>query len=141
MKIRAFALALALLGGLALGGCSTTADPNGGPPVVTGPNYTEIIAQVQAACATACKFVPTAGTIVSILTAGNPGVVSGVAIASAICAALAPPPAASSLVRRTYRGRTVAGVVVNGWVASPRFRGSASVPMVNGVEIKGRYIN
>lgn len=131
LRIKAVALALALSSVVGLGGCATTTDPTN----TTAPDYSAIVAAVQAACATACKFVPTAGTIISIVTAGNPGVVTGVAIASAICAALQAAPAAAR------KGGTVAGVNVDGWRVSASMRGAKAVPMVNGVPIQGQFIN
>jgi hypothetical protein len=131
MKLKAALLASALVFTTALGGCAT--NPTTGVTVVN-PNFTAIVAEVQAACTVACSFVPTAATIVSIVTAGNPGVVTGAAIASAICAALQAAPVAAR------KGASVGGVVIEGWTVSARFRGSKAVPMVNGVPIIGRYV-
>lgn len=136
MKLKAYALALALVSGIGLGGCSTITDPATGQTTQVPPNISEIIAQVQAACTTACKFIPTAGTIASIVSAGNPGVIGATAIADAICAAITK---AAPMAGR--KGASVNGVVVNGWRVSAKFSGTNAVPMVNGVPIKGRFVN
>jgi len=131
LRIKAVALALALFS-VGLGGCATTATD---PTNTTAPDYSAIIKEVLAACSTACHFVPTAATIISIVTAGNPGVVTGAAIASAICSALQAAPAAAR------KGGAVSGIDANGWHVSATMRGAKAVPMVNGVPIQGRFIN
>lgn len=94
----------------ALGGC---AGAGGGGTIgggVTTPDIGAIIAQVQSYCRIACGFVPTASTIASILSGGNPGVMAATSISQAICAALAPP---------TMAGRYGAPRMVKGWRVTP----------------------
>lgn len=122
-------IALAMLLSVGLGGCATATNPTS-----TTPDYTDIVKQVQAAALTACKFVPTAGSIISMISAGNPGIVGGVAIAEAICSALAGAPAAAA------RHGEVHGSV-HGWQVSAVMRGAKVVPMVNGVAVQGRFAN
>lgn len=102
----------------ALGGCAGTGG-GGTIGVVTTPDFTAIIAQVQSFCKIACGFVPTASTIASILSGGNPGVMAATSISQAICAALEPPKMA---------GRYGAPRMVKGWRVTPG--------AVNGVPIR-----
>lgn len=48
----------------------------------------EQVASVQAATSKACKYVPTASSVASVLTAANPAVIGVSAVANAICAAM-----------------------------------------------------
>ncbi len=102
-----------------LAGCAK--NPDG---TITQPDYSAIIAQVQGYCKTACGFVPTAGTILQIVTGGNPGVIAAVSISQAICAAIAPPMMAG---KRAFVHKTV-----KGWHVTPG--------AVNGVQIQGERV-
>jgi hypothetical protein len=103
-----------------LGGC---APPNadGTPGAVTTPDIAAIISQVQNYCKIACDFVPTAATIASILSGGNPGVIAASAISQAICTAIAPAPKGAGR-------KALAPKMVKGWVVTPG--------AVNGVVIR-----
>lgn len=98
---------LALVMALVLGGCATN---SAGQPTVGGLTQTQIIAGAQQAAVGICGFLPTAATVVGILTAGNPAVATAEAIASAICAAVVP----VKLARKGTPLPTVAGVPVHG---------------------------
>ena len=140
---RSSALAIAV-SCLSLAGCATTTtDPGTGAVTTVQPTMAQIIEAVQAACTTACKFVPTAATIAAIITASNPGVTTAAAVSKAICTALetTPPLTLGKKAARKYGGATVNGVVIEGWLVSNKFRGAARVPMVNGVPIAGHYVN
>lgn len=102
-----------------LAGCGSISGGGGAPGGVTTPDIATIIAQVQSFCKIACGFVPTASTIASILTGGNPGVMAATSISQAICAAIAPP---------TMAGRYGARRMVKGWTVTPG--------AVNGVPIR-----
>ena len=105
----------------ALGGCTTTTDPNGNV-VITDVN--SIISQVQAYCRLACGFVPTATTVANILSGGNPAVAVVSSISAAICAAVVPPKAGS---RRAAVARNVKGFLVTpGYVNGVRIEGQRS---------------
>jgi hypothetical protein len=98
-----------------LAGCAGTAtEPPG--TVTTQPDFAAIIAQVQGYTRTACGFVPTAASIISVLTAGNPGVIAGTAIAEAICGAIAPQHGAgrNAFVAKSVKGWRVTPGAVNG---------------------------
>lgn len=99
--MRKFLLGIMLVGGLALGGCSTT----GGLAGLSA-------ASVQQLAVSICGYLPTAATVAAILAAGNPAINTIEAAASAICAAVAPVATASGKLRATTP--TVAGVVVHG---------------------------
>src|SRR5882724_11508611 len=103
----------------ALGGCAGAGGGVIGGGTTTTPDIAAIIAQVQSYCRIACGFVPTASTIASILTGGNPGVMAATSISQAICAAIAPP---------TMAGRYGARRLVKGWVVTPG--------AVNGVPVR-----
>lgn len=97
---------------ITIGGCTTT-------------QVTDFLGQVQAATATACKFVPTIDTILQI--AGSLGFAPATAaagavtaVANVICAQVPPP--ASARYQQLYRQGgparavgTVGGVSINGW--------------------------
>src|SRR6266566_2893360 len=72
-----------------LTGCAT----KNADGTVTQPDFGAIIAQVQSYCKVACGFVPTAGTILSLVTGANPGVIAATAVSQAICNAMNPPAA------------------------------------------------
>lgn len=98
-----------------LGGCGSIPGGGGVPGAVTTPDIAAIIAQVQSYCRIACGFVPTATTIASILTGGNPGVMAATSISQAICAAISPTPMAGRYgARRMVKGWTVTPGAVNG---------------------------
>jgi hypothetical protein len=85
-----------LAASLSLAGCNTV-------------DLSTIIAQVQNSTVSLCGYVPTVETIVAIVGANDPTLVTGLQIADAICAAVKPKatPDVSS-------GAKVAGVVVKG---------------------------
>ena len=87
-----------LVAALALSGCQTT-----------GAN--SVVAQVQAIAQAACAFVPTAATIIAIVAKGNPALATAAEMATAICAAVAPKPAARLL---GALAPSVDGVIVEG---------------------------
>ncbi len=103
----------------ALGGCAGAGGGAIGGGTTTVPDIAGIIAQVQSYCRIACGFVPTASTIASILSGGNPGVMAATSISQAICAAIAPP---------TMAGRYGVRRMVKGWVVTPG--------AVNGVPVR-----
>jgi len=115
--------ALFLASAVALGGCAGLGGggTTGGGGLPSTSDINAIAAQVQNYCRIACGFAPTISTILSILTGGNPGVMTATSISQAICAAIAPPPAA--LGRRAFGPR-----LVKGWTVRP---GS-----VNGVPVR-----
>lgn len=87
MKLTKIAIVFGLAG--ALSGCLTTDE------IQTAVSAT--VADIQAAAATVCKIVPTAGTVNELLTSGvtqildaNPAVTAAVAIATALCNGAAP---------------------------------------------------
>ena len=102
--IRKLFFAAPVAAALALGGCAT-----GG---VTATSVATTISAVQQAAVLACGFLPTAATVASILSGGNPLVSTASAIAQAICTAVTP-----KSVRR-----------------------GASVPMVGNVVVHGRFV-
>lgn len=96
-----------------LSGCAGVATTPGGTT-----DYAALIAQVQQYSRAACGFVPTASSILNIITGGNPGVVAATAISQAICNAIAPPMMAgkSAGVSKTVKGWKVTPGAVNGVV-------------------------
>lgn len=80
------------------------------------PDYAALIAQVQAYSRAACGFVPTAASILNMITGGNPGVVAATAISQAVCNAISPPMMAgrSAGVSKTVKGWHVTPGAVNG---------------------------
>lgn len=98
--IRASIVAVAL----ALGGCAT---PGGGP----SPSVNVIVDQIVAMTGQVCKFVPTVGTVVSLITA-NPAWTTAADFAVAICNAVTAPKGARRLSRRGIP--MVGNVVING---------------------------
>lgn len=109
--------ALFLASATVLGGCANNPD---GTPGTQVPDIQAIITQVQNYCRIACGFVPTAATIASIVTGGNPGVIAASAVSQAICAAIVPPKLGSR--------RSLAPKMVKGWVVTPG--------AVNGVPVR-----
>jgi hypothetical protein len=87
---------------VAFGGCAT----------MGGPADSRFVSDVQAITSTACKFLPTADTIVEIVATGAPEFKIASEIAKAICAAIATPSRAAPGARRALP--TVAGVPVRG---------------------------
>ena len=69
--------ALLVAAGLSLAACNSITNPFTNQPITA--------ADVQQAAVQACGFLPTASTVASILTAGNPAVDTAASIASAIC--------------------------------------------------------
>lgn len=110
--MRNIAIALLTVASITVGGCSTT-------------QVTDFLGQVQAATATACKFVPTIDTILAI--AGSLGFAPATAaagavtaISNAICSQVPPP--ASARYQQLYRQGgpaksvgVIGGIPVNGW--------------------------
>src|SRR5262249_3888882 len=68
---------------LSLLGCATTGN---NVPISQNP----VVQQVQAITEFACKFVPTADTVINIIAQGVPSLGAAEAIADAICAAVVP---------------------------------------------------
>ncbi len=116
-------VACMLAASVALGGCATGGAAGGGV-VVTPPDITGIVAQIQSYCKIACGFVPTAATIANILSGGNPGVMAATAVSEAICKAISPPMLAG---RKAFVATTV-----KGWHVTPG--------AVNGVQIEGSRV-
>lgn len=105
-----------------LAGCAGV--PGGTTPPVSGggsTDYAAIIAQVQTYSRAACGFVPTASSILNMITGGNPGVVAATAISQAICNAIAPP----MMAGRAFGAKKM----VKGWTVTPG--------AVNGVKVEG----
>jgi len=122
-------IALALASSLLVAGCST--NPNTGLPTIDPTTLTTIETQVQQDAAAVCGFVPTIGTIASIVASIIPGGSAVVQIASSvaqqICTAVAPVKASMMAVgTRRLTPRT--------------FGGAAALPTVNGVPIQGYFI-
>lgn len=103
-------VAIGLCVGLA--GCQTAGS--------TTPGAVDPIAQVQAAAQTACRFLPTAATVASIIAAANPALSTAGAVAQAICSAVtavAPSSAPRALAASATGDRTygaVGSVLVQG---------------------------
>ena len=66
-----------------LGACATS--PTGGT-TIGGID----IATVQADAVAACSYLPTAATVAAIISANNPVAITAIAVATAICQAVAP---------------------------------------------------
>lgn len=110
--MRKFLATCMISGAFVVGGCSTT-------------QVTDFLGQVQAATATACKFVPTIDTILAI--AGSLGFAPATAAAAAVTAVANTicsqvPPPASARYQQLYRQGgpaksvgVVGGIQVNGW--------------------------
>lgn len=97
---------------LALAACATTAPSTSPAPTIGGADPAAIVAQVQAATTTACKFLPTAQTVLNLVSAFTDVSALGpvAAMAQAICNAVASPTA-----RLARRGPPrVRGVAVKG---------------------------
>jgi hypothetical protein len=60
------------------------------------PNTGALVKQILADTQQACRFVPTAETVINIINAGGPIVGSSEAIANAICNSVGPPPVATA---------------------------------------------
>lgn len=75
------------------------------------------VTKVQTLTASACRFVPTAASVASILTAGNPAVVGAGAVATAICQAVT--------------GSRPLGLV----------GGGIPQPEVNGIVVEGEFLD
>jgi hypothetical protein len=98
--IRKLFFAAPVAAAIALGGCAGT---------VTATSVATTIADVQQAAVLACGFLPTAATVASILSGGNPLVSTASAIAQAICTAVT-----AKAVRRGGPAPSVGGVVIHG---------------------------
>jgi hypothetical protein len=72
---------------------------------------------VQRLTVQCCGFLPTVGTVASIVTAGNPTVLTATAVATAICSAVSPTKTAQGLLSMDGPP-TVNGVVVEGGFVS-----------------------
>lgn len=92
-----------------LGGCASTGGGSTG-----GSTPADIVAQVQSYTRIACAFVPTAASVVQIISGGNAGVMTASAIAQAICNAVAPPMMAGKVAPKSVKGWQVAPGSVNG---------------------------
>lgn len=140
-------LSAALVGSLALGGCSTT----GGLPQLPVEIQT-LASQTQAIAQAICAFEPTAATIGAVAASLFPGggaidtVANGVA--AAICSAVAGTPVPATPVPVTIsaaagKGGAMRGVSVNGVAVEGHFVSKAKklrkAKMINGVVINGTY--
>jgi len=99
--IRKLFFAAPVAAALALSGCA------GGS--VTPATVSATIAQVQQAAVLACGFLPTAATVASILSGGNPLVTTAAGIAQAICTAVT-----AKAARRGGPAPMVGNVVIHG---------------------------
>lgn len=81
----------------------------------TGPSFDDDVSKIRDLTVKVCGFLPTVGTVISILKASNPAVMGVVAVATAICEAVKPKPAATV-----------------GLLTLP--------PAVNGVPIEGEFV-
>jgi hypothetical protein len=99
--IRKLFFAAPVAAALVLSGCA-----GGG---VTPATVSATISQVQQAAVLACGFLPTAATVASILSGGNPLVTTAAGIAQAICTAVT-----AKAVRRGGPAPSVGGVVIHG---------------------------
>lgn len=102
--MRKHAIGVFVAAGLILGGCASTGDR---------PSFENIVSQTQNIAVRVCSFLPTANTILEILSVGSPALSTASAIANAICAAVV---TESRQVRRgtSPKVATVGGVVVRG---------------------------
>ena len=122
----AFSLAVALAT-TSLVGCATS--PTTGLPTIDPTLLATIETQVQQDAAAVCGFIPTIGTIASIVASLIPGGSAVVTIASdvagQICTAVTPVQAPlAALGKRTVSRKTL----------------GAALPSVNGVPIQGYFI-
>jgi hypothetical protein len=96
---------------VALGSCGTT----GGSVTIT---VNDVVAKVQAIAVKVCGFLPTASTVINIVSAGSPIAATAESIAQSICAAVSAVPKLGA-----------------------RLSGAAPpVIMVNGVQVHGRFV-
>lgn len=106
----------AIIASLSIAGCASF--PNGTPlPAPGGTDPGAIVTQVQTIAQQACRFVPTAETVIGLIstfTGTSPFATAASQIADAICAA----------VNRAGVSRS----------------GKRIVPRVNGVSIRGRFV-
>lgn len=121
MRKNYLTLALVVAASLSLGACAT--NPSTGKPTIDPTQITDIENQVQKGAAAVCGFVPTLGTVASIIatfTGTSPivGIVNQVV--TSICNAVVP--AKASLRRGAHRF------------------GATNAPTVNGVPIQGYFI-
>lgn len=70
------------------------------------------VGDVQSIAVKACAFLPTAETVAKIISSNSPALNTSAAIASAICAAVAPK-SASGASKATVAGVPVEGLKVN----------------------------
>ena len=98
------AVAAIVILAIGLGGCATTGGVSG-PPTPT--QISDVAKQIQSYTKTACSFIPTIQTIVSII---NAGAGSAFGIASDICQAVTTAPLADGGPRIVK----VSGVTVHG---------------------------
>lgn len=105
--MRNLAATALLSASLLLGGCATFG--GGG----TAPNWDALVTQVQQAAAAVCSFVPTAQTVLDILSLGHPAFATASQIAGAICASVSAPRQARR-AGESPAPPTVGGVVVRG---------------------------
>ncbi len=118
------ALAAALVS-VSLGGCAT--NPVTGATTIDVAKVTTIEADVQKNAAIICGFVPTIGTVTSIIASlvGGGGIATlATQAANAICSAVTP--AKAMMVRRSGNRMVM--------------RRGAAPPAVNGVPIEGYFI-
>jgi len=117
MFLRRSIMAAAMLGALAVGGCSSIPGMPGG--TTTPVDAQALIKQIQGYAVSACSFLPTASTVASIigtLAGVGPQVSTASDVAAQICAAVTAAPTVG------------------------RKRGASAAPTVRGVVIHGRFI-
>lgn len=115
--LKKLAIVLALGGALAVAGCKTNDTGGSAIPPIPGNTVAEktaaVIAEVQEKTRTACKFVPTATTVINLLRVFGVGDYSGItAVASEVCRVMGPPTNATA--RRSAGPKTLRGVEIRG---------------------------
>ena len=100
--MRKLTILLLTASSITLGSCAGTLPPT--------------VASVQQLAVAVCGFLPTAATVANIISAGNPLVMTGEAIAAAICQAVTP---------AKLSGKRLGAIT----------------PMVGNVIVHGRFVN
>lgn len=124
MNIRNLLLVLFLAPALALGGCA------GGSATLQN-DIALIESQAQADAQVLCGFIPTVGTIASLIPGFGTAVASAATIATSVCAAVANAPVVNP-VTQSARLRTVGGPDTQ-W-------GTARLPSGAAVPVVGHYV-
>ncbi len=96
---------------IALGSCGTTGTS-------TTATINSIVTQVQAIAVQVCGFLPTASTVINIVSGSNAIAATAESVAQSICAAVSAVPKLGGRLRGTARAPImVNGVVIHGrWV-------------------------